>query len=88
MLAVVQFLRAPLQSCKTIPHFHFGCFAGDTSLSDYCWRYAEGTPVDILAYLDDFLAATRDRVDLHEWVSLTRWVFNILGFDFKERKCE
>ena len=88
MLAVVRFLRAPLRSCKTIPHFHFGCFAGDTSLSDYYCRYAAGTPADILAYLDDFLAAMRDRADLREWVSLTRRVFNILGFEFKERKCE
>ena len=88
MMAVVRFLRAPLRSCKTIPHFHFGCFAGDTSLADYYWRYAAGTPADILAYLDDFLAAMRDRADLREWVSLTRRVFHILGFEFKERKCE
>ena len=88
MLAVVRFLRAPLRSCKTIPHFHFGCFAGDTSLSDYYWPYVAGTLADILAYLDDFLAAMRDRADLCEWVSLTRRVFTILGFEFKERKCE
>ena len=30
----------------------------------------------------------RDRADLREWVSLTRRVFNVLGFEFKERKCE
>ena len=29
-----------------------------------------------------------DRTDLRKWVSLTRRAFNILGFGFKERKCE
>ena len=88
MLAVVRFLRAPQRSCRHIPRFEFGCFAGDTSLVDYYRRYATGTPANVLAYLDDFLAAMRDRDDLREWVILTRRVFTILGFEFKERKCE
>ena len=68
--------------------FHFRCFARDTSLLNYYWYYTAGTPMDISAYLDDFLAATGNHTNLCEWVSLTRCVFNVLGCEFKERKCE
>ena len=88
MLVVVRFLRAPGRACRAPPAFLHGPLAGHTALLDYYARYTEETPADILAYLDDFLAAMRDHKDLAAWVALCRPVFFLLGFELKERKCQ
>ena len=92
MCVVVRFLRNPKRACPKRPTFPFAPFSGAACLGRYYDQYSgdpgSGTPADLLPYLDDFLAAMRQRSELELWVQLTKPVFQFLGFEFKEIKCQ
>ena len=81
--AISEKSAAMLPSSPNLPHGHL---KGNEALRDYFLRFGGGTPVAILAYLDDFLAAGQDRSAVTLWAQQTRLVFDAMGFSFKERK--
>ena len=88
MLVITRFLRSPASCPKAATRFRFGRLAGKDALDQYYSKYCRADPATVLAYLDDFLASMSDREKLTEWTVLVRGVFEVLGVEFKESKCQ
>ena len=74
-----------LPSSPIFPHKHL---QGNEALRGYFLRLGGGTPVAILAYLDDFLVAGHDPNVEALWGQQTQRVFDAMGFSFKEKECQ
>ena len=88
MLVVGRFLRSPGSCAKGARSFRFGRLAGNGALQSYVETYTKAPPAILLAYLDDFLASMSDETKLREWAAKVRAVFDVLGLQFKEQKCQ
>ena len=71
--SVAMLLSSPNLSAHTPPRQR-------DAMQDYFLYFGGGTPVAILAYLDDFFAAGHDHNAMTLWAQQTRQVFNAMGF--------